>query len=158
MVAPGLSQMNLQANIIVIKTIIYCHHIIIISSISIIINFIKYISIITWPSDCNPSHSSARHQIQRCPEKKCFKILVTMYSGVLVGHPSWSPCIWSPQLVTLYAATLVGHLVLEEGEAVLAVPVVGLVLHPVKPGHQKITIMMVFLMTMITDQEISAPL
>ena len=65
---------------------------------------------------------------------------------------------WSPQLVTLYAATPVGHLVLEEGEAVLAVPVVGLVLHPVEPGHQKITIMMVFLMTMITDQEISAPL
>ena len=27
------------------------------------------------------------------------------------------------------------HLVLEEGETVLAVPVVGLVLHPVEPGH-----------------------
>ena len=27
------------------------------------------------------------------------------------------------------------HLVLKEGETVLAVPVVGLVLHPVEPGH-----------------------
>ena len=32
-------------------------------------------------------------------------------------------------------AAYVGHLILEEGEAVLTVPVVGLVLHPVEPGH-----------------------
>ena len=56
------------------------------------------------------------------------------------------------------------HLVFEEGKTVLTVPVVGLVLHPVEPGHdhgdghdhdnEEIMIMMIG----NTDQEISIPL
>ena len=69
-------------------------------------------------------------------------------------------------MVTLYflvhpvLAAHVGHLVLEEGEAVLPVPVVGLVLHPVEPGHVQmiIVIMMIVLMITNTYQVISAPL
>ena len=43
----------------------------------------------------------------------------------------------------IHSAAHVGHLVLEEGEAVLTMPVVGLVLHPVEPGR----VQMIFVMT-----------
>ena len=63
-------------------------------------------------------------------------------------------------MVTLYflvqpvLAAHVGHLVLEEGEAVLTVPVVGLVLHPVEPGRVQMIIVIIVLIRN-TDQVIS---
>ena len=62
------------------------------------------------------------------------------------GHHVFGGSCWSPQLVTLYLVTPVGHLVLEEGEAVLTVPVVGLVLHPVEPGRVQMIVVMTVLM------------
>ena len=52
-------------------------------------------------------------------------------------------------------AAYVGHLILEEGEAVLTVPVVGLVLHPVEPGRVQMIIVIIVLMIRNTDQVIS---
>ena len=70
-----------------------------------------------------------------------------LFEGVFKSVVYLQPLVTLYFLVSLYlAAAHVGHLVLEEGEAVLTVPVVGLVLHPVEPGRVQMIVVMTVLM------------